>query len=265
MDYIDDILTYRRKLCQIPYGKRSHDICIIAIKKGHCDTINYVPREILNEDMCHLAIEKHGYIMITYIPVDILTEQMCMDMVVRGDHSNFEFLKYVPEKLKTYKLCMSALERRMKNFEYIPECLLTDEMYMMFIKRYEWETKLIEMNLFRNNNDINETYFKKYIIYASENIIITALARGHIYISSIPKKTITNKIRECDYILNCDNYIAKSDCDLYFRYGRIAEKYKFMDHKKCRCYPIYTRTLPFGIQYFRVNRKIYYNVVFMKN
>jgi hypothetical protein len=69
------------------------------------------------EEMTYMEMVKPDGGALKNVPIVLRTYELCVAAVERGGMA----LEYVPEKLKTYKLCLAAVEQNGDALDYVPD------------------------------------------------------------------------------------------------------------------------------------------------
>lgn len=175
----------------------THELCLAAVKStGH--QVKYVPKEILDEEICLAALQnlKHlGFGILGDIPVSLRTYQVCL-AAVQADAGSF---KFVPEEHKSYELCLAATKQHSFGLSGIPKEFFTEELCLALVERSAVDFKIIPKEKL------------------TERVCLLAISHGDRYVGTIledvPHELITQDM--------CNKAVAKSVWSL----GAVPEKY----------------------------------------
>lgn len=102
--------------------------------------LKYVPGQFKTKNLCKISVLWSGE-NIKYIPHNIIDEEICKmavtnvkpkdqeHTILKGDN-----LKHIPENWKTSKLCNFAITQDPKSLKYVPEILITYDMCLNAVK-----------------------------------------------------------------------------------------------------------------------------------
>ena len=124
-------------LSSLPKEERTYEICYETIKLSKME-LKYVPNNYKTNDLIKLM--KHFNGVIKFIPYKLKTYEMCLDAVERNEHD----LQYVPRKFKTKELCINAVKYSKYALRYVPKKILTKEYFEILNINYEEGIKLYE-------------------------------------------------------------------------------------------------------------------------
>lgn len=92
--------------------------------------------------MCELAVKSNGRAL-EFIPDEMKTEKLCLAAVKQHDERNrhiqrylIPVLNFVPEHLKTPKICRAAVVTNGRSMYHVPDEMHTLEMYEIAAKTY---------------------------------------------------------------------------------------------------------------------------------
>lgn len=111
---------------ETPKKYLTYELCLTAVKQKGAQ-VEYVPEELLDENLCLAALQNlngHGFGILNKIPHALRTYSVCL-AAVQADHGSFG---YVPEEYKTYELCLAAVKKNAFKLEGIPEDYFTEEL-----------------------------------------------------------------------------------------------------------------------------------------
>lgn len=103
------------ELRDVPESLRTEKVCTSALAKDFAASIMYVPTEIITD---------------AFLSKRIRSEKKAIEIV--GNRSA-AFLKYIPESVKTRKVCEAAISAAAENFEFVPVDLLDEEFLMSMV------------------------------------------------------------------------------------------------------------------------------------
>jgi hypothetical protein len=175
----------------------THELCLAAVKStGH--QVKYVPKEILDEEICLTAIQNLknlGFGILGDIPVNLRTYQVCL-AAVQADSGSF---KYVPEEHITYELCLAATKQHSFGLDEIPKDYFTEELCLALVEHSAVDFKIIPKDKL------------------TERVCLLAISHGSRYagtiLENVPHELITQEM--------CNKAVAKSIWSL----GAVPEKY----------------------------------------
>jgi hypothetical protein len=206
--------------------KQTPELCMIAVKQCNGNPITYIENQ--TPDLCMIAIQQNANNIFT---IKEPTIEVCMEAIKPTPHA----LKFVPEDLKTVKLCMEAINNLGphsndyggENFieemdglllQFIPEHIKTYEICLNNVKKCGYALKYVPNN-FKTNEMCREAI--KNIPCAlefvpvhlkTEEICVKAVSNSLCARKFIPKHI--NKPKK--YILYCD----QNDCEMCNVYNK---------------------------------------------
>jgi len=95
-------------------------------------TTNRLSPFLKTQEICKIAVQLDGE-MIEYVPMDLMSAELCKIAFQKETHGRF--FKNIPEKYKTYDICLLAIKSNSINFEYVPENLKTSEICLEAVKK----------------------------------------------------------------------------------------------------------------------------------
>lgn len=141
--YMEACLANGDNLKYVPEDYKDKDFCEAIVVK-HGDAIKYVPENI-RHDLYTIAIKSGEGL--SSIPVEDRTEKICSIAV----ETNSEMFKEVPDDIKTYGMCLKAVDDDAGLMAYVPNKHIDEEMVVRFFAS-------IFMKNFRHDFIINEDW-----------------------------------------------------------------------------------------------------------
>ena len=83
---------------------------------------------------------KHFNGVIKFIPFELRTYDICLDAIERNCYD----LQYVPKKFKTMELCIRAVKYSLWALKYVPKIYITKEFFELIDMDYEEGIKMYE-------------------------------------------------------------------------------------------------------------------------
>jgi hypothetical protein len=95
---------------QVPSCHKTEDLCRIAVNVNGI-ALRFVPRDMIDESLCFLAIRTERYLtdyaeVLSFVPNEFMSRMLCLEAVER----NGTALKYVPDDLKHFEICLAAVK-----------------------------------------------------------------------------------------------------------------------------------------------------------
>ena len=104
----------------VPAELRTAERCRIAVEaRGRM--LRHVPVELRTLELCTLAIERDSrmYEVFPWIPEEILTPELCL----RAAQRDGDTLRSMPERFRTFDVCVAALRESTSAAEFIPDSI----------------------------------------------------------------------------------------------------------------------------------------------
>ena len=179
---------YDDGLSKIYIGNSTEDY-IDAFKNRYINSIQQVPKELINEDL-YLASIETNFNNFKYIPNEFKhNEKFCK----KAFDLNIEIFKYIPNKYKTEEMSLKSIEENSYNFYYFPDDLTTKEIY----------EKAIDINphvIYRIKDE-----------YITEDLCLRAIKNKITSLSFLPKNLCNQEFYNKAFNINYDifNFIPK--------------------------------------------------------
>ena len=212
------LLAFEREpfnLDKIPERYLTHDLCLRAAKhSGYL--LDDMPKRFRTKDVCLSALKSVGSYL-QYVPEEILDEEICLTAFKSERGPGYGMLQIVPDALKTYSVCLEAIQAGSENIKYVPENHKTYELCLLAVKRGSGTLSYIP-----------KTHF-------TEELCMVAASRGTLDFASIPKDRLTEKI--CLEALNHspryhtvlseipDQLITQEMCDISVKKAQFSFKF----------------------------------------
>lgn len=130
----DEFLDLANLNC-IPIDQRTYNRCKKAVMKNG-RSIEYVPKEHLNEELCELAIKTDDHdegSSLEFVPPEFKTQKLC-ELAMRYCVSALEF---IPKEWRSQELCELAMKHDFSMIEFIPKEHLTTSMLKKFVSELD--------------------------------------------------------------------------------------------------------------------------------
>lgn len=112
----------------VPDEFKTAEMCRRAVRTG--SNASYVPHDLMTEDLCNEIIGDPRGGCLVYVPRHMRSWRICMRAVqLRGSD-----LVHVPRHILTKDFCRAAIDLDAENLCYIPEDLKTEELCVVAVK-----------------------------------------------------------------------------------------------------------------------------------
>jgi hypothetical protein len=185
--------------------------------------LKYMVEHNITEEICIEAIKHKNSDILQYIPAKFKTTEFYLKAM---KHMNIE-LKYIPDKLKTKKLCEESLiETGRDSIEYIPDELKTKEFYLesvinydLYIFKYipnEFVTKELCLEIIKQDGRLLEYIPDEFIDY---ELCLEAIKQNYKAIKFVPEKFLNEKF--CQIASKVNIFIFRY---LYDKYNKFTSR-----------------------------------------
>ena len=218
----DDILTYDMCLVavkrshhafyHVPERYKSQELCMLAFEKEpyHIErfpakylshdlwlkAVSYsgfllekVPPQFMSREICLAAIQDRGSV-IEYAPEEYLDEELCLIALRNLKGFTYAILRDIPEKLRTYPVCLLAVTVDSGSFQHVPEVHKTYELCLAAAK----------------TGCTPDPVFPKE--YYTDELCVALVRKGARYFKTIPKDCLNETI--CLAAVNSETKSAAS-------------------------------------------------------
>lgn len=117
----------------------SNAINYVVCKKAvnaYGSAIQWVPDKFIDADLIKLAILRDGNVLHLYIHQEDLIKSVINDIS----------LKYIPDHLKTYDICISQVSHQGRLLKYVPLHLIDDKMIIAAVESNTWAIEYVPLS-----------------------------------------------------------------------------------------------------------------------
>jgi len=207
----------------LPEVRRTKAVSLFAVNQNPWN-LEFVPEDIKTYEIYLVAL-KGSPKFIKFIPQDKLTEELSLKTLIRSSSYEItEFLKYIPDKIKTENFYSLLLKKKPDFFEIIPDNKRTLKLYASFIMGWIniFDRRVLEAEKYFTDNKITLSQYIYTVLneandeYNFNSLIETPEVKSKIINISNTTTYYTSKIEKIDYKpndlkSNPDKFIWASD------------------------------------------------------
>ena len=188
----------------------TYDLCLEGVRRSGY-LLRRIPREFVTYETCIEAVKRQGHIL-ENVPEELLDEEMCLTGLRNLQGLGYAILGKIPEKNRTYSVCLQAVSVDSGSFEYVPDehktyelCLAAAQHSGSSVKNLpeEYYSEELCLAIVQHSSANFDTIPKNKL---TEKVCLLAISHGSRYggtiLSKIPHELITQEM--------CDKAIEKS-------------------------------------------------------
>ena len=173
-------------ISSVPIQYLTPELYRIAVKHD-LGAFIYFPEELKTIDMCIEALKSGADETLAFIPDKYKSYELCLFAVCQNGLA----LQFVPEKFKTHELCNVALSNTRRAISYCPEDMVTYDLVYSTIKEYPRIIARIPEKF--TNKELWSLAFDK------DPFVITSMPKEYVT-NNMVAKAIKDKISTFDYL-----------------------------------------------------------------
>ena len=159
---------------RFPKNLITYELCLAGVKRSGY-LLREIPSEFVTYETCMEAVKRQGHIL-GDVPESLLDEEMCLIALQNMNGLGFGILKRIPERLRTYSVCLAAVQTDSGSFDYVPDEHKTYELCYAAVKKSSFGIE-----------NIPDEYF-------TEELCLALVAHSAVDFKIIPKNKLTEKV-----------------------------------------------------------------------
>ena len=204
---LEEVTRSGYDLRHVPDERITEQMCEAAAAQSPT-ALQYVPDNFKTQDMCLKAVKERFFDMLKFVPLSCMSPEIeeMINEKLENDTWLCDNFKRIPAHLKTPDICLAAIKKQARAFDYMPKEALTSEIYLEAVKNDtvgfevgvfkkmpdEFKTPEICLEVIKKTPEAIKNNIPKELI--TEEICLEAVKKNGYMLEFVPEEFMTTPV-----------------------------------------------------------------------